>query len=90
MWKIAFHPKWIPFHALALGATYTCVRLGIWQWDVRWTQDSATAEPSLSLQSTFYAFQWWFFAIFFLWFWFKFFKDEKKAQDKKALEQESQ
>jgi hypothetical protein len=41
----------------------------------------------LSVQNTFYAFQWWFFAGFFLWFWFKFFKDEKKVQDKQKLDQ---
>ncbi len=82
MWKIAVQPKWIFFHALVLGATYTCFRLGIWQWDARFQEDG----KSLSLQNTFYAFQWWFFAAFFLWFWFKFFKDEKKAQDKKLSE----
>jgi hypothetical protein len=88
MWKIAIRPKWILFHALVLGASYTCLRLGFWQWEVRW-EASAGGTPVLSLQNTFYAFQWWFFASFFLWFWFKFFKDEKKAQDKQNSEQEA-
>lgn len=84
MWKIAIQPRWILFHALVLGATYTCFRLGIWQWDARFEADGTT----WSLQNTFYAFQWWFFSAFFLWFWFKFFKDEQKAQAKKQAEKE--
>lgn len=84
MWKIAAQPRWIFFHALVLGASYTCFRLGIWQWDARFQSDGY----SLSLQNTFYAFQWWFFSAFFLWFWFKFFKDEKKAQDNKLAQKD--
>jgi hypothetical protein len=87
MWKIALNPKWILFHALVLGATYTCLRLGFWQWEVRWQGVASDETPTLSVQNTFYAFQWWFFAGFFLWFWFKFFKDEKKVQDKQKLDQ---
>lgn len=89
MWKIAIHPRWIFFHALVLGATYTCFRLGIWQWEVRIEESVDSTTETISLQSTFYAFQWWFFAAFFLWFWFKFFKDEKRAQDKKLSERDS-
>ena len=48
----------------------------LWQWIRRERVDQVTGETVINLQSTFYAFQWIFFAVALAWFWYRFFKDE--------------
>jgi hypothetical protein len=76
MWKIILQPKWYLFHVVSGLGVLVCIRLGIWQWVRRERVNPVTGDIIVNLQSTFYAFQWIFFAIAVIWFWFKFFKDE--------------
>lgn len=76
MWKIASERKWLLFHMATILGIVFCLRLGIWQWIRRARIDSSTGEVVISLQSSFYAVQWVFFAIALAWFWVRFFQDE--------------
>ncbi len=76
MWKIAFKKKWLLFHIATIVGILFCLRLGVWQWIRRERVDQVTGETVINLQSTFYAFQWIFFAVALAWFWYRFFKDE--------------
>jgi len=76
MWKIALERKWIFFHIFTIVSIALCLRLGLWQWFRRERTDAITGEQVLSLQSSFYAVQWLFFAAAVGWFWYRFFRDE--------------
>ena len=76
MWKVIKEPKWIGFHLLTLIAFLACMQLGVWQWQRRHRVDEITQVVSFSSRSFIYAFQWWCFAGFAIWFWYRFFKDE--------------
>ncbi|MFM1985826.1 MAG: hypothetical protein RIS18_43 [Actinomycetota bacterium] len=76
MWKIALERKWLPFHIFIILSIVFCLRLGLWQWIRRERVDALTGDVVISLQSSFYAGQWVFFAIAAGWFWYRFFRDE--------------
>ena len=76
MLRYALSPRWIPGHLLALGVLLVCLRLGWWQWEGR-----------TSLQNTFYAAQWVFFGVVALWFWWRYLKDERRADEEWDAEQ---
>lgn len=59
---------------LSLAVTYGFSRLGYWQWQSRQRQVDETTVV-IDWQNTFYAFQWWMFAAFVVWFWWKFIAD---------------
>jgi len=77
--RYAISPRWIPGHLLALGAMALCVRLSVWQWDVGRAPLEPGGPPRNSIQNLFYAFQWLFFAGFVAWFWVRFLRDERIA-----------
>jgi hypothetical protein len=76
MWKIALERKWLLFHIFTIISIALCLRLGLWQWIRRERTDAITGDQVLSLQSSFYAVQWVFFAVAVGWFWYRFFRDE--------------
>jgi len=76
MWKIALERKWLLFHIFTIISITLCLRLGLWQWVRRERTDAITGDQVLSLQSSFYAVQWVFFAVAVGWFWYRFFRDE--------------
>jgi len=76
MWKIALERKWLLFHIFTILSIAVCLRLGLWQWVRRERTNAITGDQVLSLQSSFYAVQWLFFAIAVGWFWYRFFRDE--------------
>jgi len=76
MWKIALERKWLLFHIFTITSIALCLRLGLWQWIRRERTDAITGDQVLSLQSSFYAVQWVFFAVAVGWFWYRFFRDE--------------
>jgi len=76
MWKIALERKWLLFHIFTIISIALCFRLGLWQWVRRERTDAITGDQVLSLQSSFYAVQWVFFAVAVGWFWYRFFRDE--------------
>jgi len=76
MWKIALERKWLLFHIFTIISIALCLRLGLWQWVRRERTDAITGDQVLSLQSSFYAVQWVFFAVAVGWFWYRFFRDE--------------
>jgi len=76
MWRVAREPKWIGFHLLTIISFFACAQLGFWQWDRRNRFDEISQTLTFSSRNFLYAIQWWLFAAFVLWFWYRFFKDE--------------
>jgi hypothetical protein len=74
MLRYLSHPRWIWWHLLTVTVTYGFGRLGYWQWERRVRIDDAQ-RTVIDWQNTFYAFQWWVFAGFVVWFWWKFLVD---------------
>ncbi|MFZ9840386.1 MAG: hypothetical protein ACO3DX_01585 [Candidatus Nanopelagicales bacterium] len=88
MLRYLSQPRWIWWHLVAIGFGYGFFRLGWWQWERRIRIDLASGEQIADWQNTFYAVQWWIFALFVVWFWWKFLADGYNLT-KKASENES-
>lgn len=67
-------------HLAALAFSYAFAALGWWQWERRIRLNPETGVELIDWQNTFYAFQWWFFAVFAVWFWWKFLSDGFKIE----------
>jgi len=65
---LAFTPRWIGGLLFCLAAAAVCGFLGKWQWN-------ASESVHGTLQNLAYAFNWWLFAAFFVFFWFKALRD---------------
>jgi len=78
--KYLSHPRWLWWHLLSLAVTFGFTRLGFWQWNRRLRQiDEQTSV--VDWQNTLYAFQWWVFAGFVVWFWWKFVSDSYRLNE---------
>lgn len=53
---------------------------GGWQWSVAFANVDANGDPSLDVRNLVYALQWWVFAAFGTWFWFRFLRDQRDAE----------
>lgn len=90
MLRYALSPRWIPGHLLALGVLLVCLRLGLWQWEAGREPLEPGGPPRNSIQNLFYAAQWVFFGVVALWFWWRYLKDEKRADEEWDAEQAQQ
>lgn len=54
--------------------------MGIWQWNVATAPRTPGGPANLNLRNLVYAFQWWIFAAFGVWFWFRFIRDQRDAE----------
>jgi hypothetical protein len=57
--------------------------LGRWQWQARTSFNTEDGTAVVDWQNTFYAIQWWLFAAFVVWFWWKFLFDGYNLENKK-------
>jgi len=53
---------------------------GIWQMEVAFSEISADGTSGFNARNLVYAFQWWIFAAFGVWFWFRFLRDQRDAE----------
>jgi hypothetical protein len=53
---------------------------GSWQWGVAFSEIGADGQPALNPRNLVYAIQWWVFAAFGTWFWFRFLRDQRDAE----------
>ena len=74
-------PRWILLHLIAIAFSAGFLRLGWWQWQARNRIDLQSGEVIIDWQNTFYAFQWLAFALFVVWFWWKFLSDGFKLEN---------
>jgi hypothetical protein len=72
-------PRFYLLHLLTVGIAIGFSWLGYWQWQLR-IRVLPDQTQIVDWQNTFYAFQWWFFAAFAIWFWWKFLTDGLKLE----------
>lgn len=53
---------------------------GAWQWEVAFSDVSADGTTGFNARNLVYAFQWWIFAAFGGWFWYRFLRDQRDAE----------
>lgn len=53
---------------------------GIWQMEVAFNDISADGTSGFNARNLVYALQWWIFAAFGVWFWFRFLRDQRDAE----------
>ena len=78
MLRYALAPRWWVTHCLVAAAFLGCMRLGLWQLQVA---QGVPAGATWDLRNSFYASQWIFFACFGLWFWGRFLRDQRAADE---------
>jgi DNA-binding transcriptional regulator of glucitol operon len=66
--KFALTPRWLALHAFVLAAVVTMVLLGRWQLEV-------SNRKGFNLQNSAYSVQWWAFALFAIFFWWRIVRD---------------
>ena len=77
--------RWIPWHVFCFAAAGVMIWLGLWQWNVAGAPHPAGA-PISSWRNYAYAVNWWIFGGVALWFWWRFMRDQKVADEKREAE----
>lgn len=57
------------------------LRLGVWQFSRGFVQPGPGEPTQYHLLNIVYGFQWWIFAVFAAWFWWRFLRDQKRTED---------
>lgn len=78
--RFALARRWVPWHVFCLAAVVFMVMAGGWQWEVAFSDISADGTTGFNARNLVYAFQWWIFAAFGVWFWFRFLRDQRDAE----------
>jgi hypothetical protein len=68
-------------HLIVVALFVGCLRLAQWQWTVAVTPANPGDAAGLQIRNAFYAVQWVFFALFGVWFWGRFLRDQRVADD---------
>jgi hypothetical protein len=79
VFKYLLQPRFYALHVLTTAVAYGFGWLGFWQWQSR-IRVLPDRSEIVDWQNTFYAIQWWFFALFVIWFWWKFLSDGRKLE----------
>ncbi len=72
--------RWVPWHAFWIAAAFFMLMAGTWQWDVTFSYIGADGTSEFNARNLVYAFQWWIFAAFGIWFWWRFLRDQRDAE----------
>lgn len=80
VFRFAMSRRWVPWHLFCAAAVVLMVWAGVWQWDVAFSEIDANGVPTLNPRNLVYALQWWVFAAFGTWFWFRFLRDQRDAE----------
>ncbi len=72
--------RWVPWHLFCAAAVVLMVWAGTWQWDVAFSEIDSSGQPTVNPRNLVYALQWWVFAAFGTWFWFRFLRDQRDAE----------
>jgi hypothetical protein len=67
--RLLLSPRWLALHAVTLACVVAFIRLGVWQWDVR-------RGPYGALRNLAYGLQWWIFAGFTVFMWWRMLRAE--------------
>jgi hypothetical protein len=77
--------RWIGWHLFSLFLVVVLVGAGVWQWDVAMSSVGPDGESNVNIRNLVYAMQWWVFAIFGMWFWLRFLRDQRDADLEEML-----
>lgn len=72
--------RWIAWHLLSATLVSAMIALGVWQWMVSTSPATPGGPPAWNLRNLVYALQWWVFASFGVWFWFRYIRDQRDAE----------
>ena len=81
MIRYALAPRWWFMHLVVAAQFIGCLKLGLWQWETGHAANADDTGLGGHLRNDVYAFQWWFFGAFGLWFWTRFLRDQKIADE---------
>jgi DNA-binding transcriptional regulator of glucitol operon len=73
-YSFVFRPGWLAFHLFTVAATITMVLLGRWQLHV-------SEAKHFNIQNFGYSIQWWLFAAFGLFFWWRLVRDAARRAE---------
>lgn len=73
-------PRWLAWHVFCAVLIAGLVGMGVWQWSVATAPTTPGGPANLNLRNLVYAFQWWIFAAFGVWFWFRFIRDQRDSE----------
>jgi hypothetical protein len=83
--RYALSPRFIAWHLCCLVLVGLLIAAGVWQWGVATSEIGADGEPVINIRNLVYACQWWVFAAFAIWFWFRFLRDQRDADHEEML-----
>lgn len=78
--RYALSRRWIAWHLFCASLVVGMVAAGIWQWGVAFDSLETPGSDGLDVRNLVYALQWWVFAAFGVWFWFRFLRDQRDAE----------
>lgn len=76
--------RWIGWHVFCLFLVVVLTTSGVWQWNVAVSSTGLDGESNVNIRNLVYAMQWWVFAIFGVWFWLRFLRDQRDADREEA------
>jgi hypothetical protein len=76
--------RWIGWHLFCIALVVVLVSAGAWQWIVAMASTGPDGESNVNIRNLVYAMQWWVFAIFGVWFWLRFLRDQRDADREEA------
>lgn len=77
--RYMFQSRWWPWHLLCGFVFAALVLLGYWQMRVAFNPGEWHGEE-LSIRNFVYALQWWVFAAFAIWFWYRYMRDQRQSE----------
>lgn len=80
VFRFATSRRWVIWHLFCLTMVVGMIMAGVWQWGVAFDSVDANGQASLNARNLVYALQWWVFAAFGIWFWFRFLRDQRDAE----------
>lgn len=75
MLRFALHGRWVPWHVMCIVLISLLIAAGVWQWNVAFDD-----VEGINMRNLVYAIQWWIFAAFGCWFWWRFLRDQRDAE----------
>jgi hypothetical protein len=78
--RFALSRRWVPWHLFCGVLVAFMIVAGTWQWEVAFSGVGVGGETGFNARNLVYALQWWVFAAFGVWFWFRFLRDQRDAE----------
>lgn len=72
--------RWIAWHLICLILVAFMVGMGVWQWMAATSPAEPGGPPAWNPRNLVYALQWWIFAVFGVWFWYRYLRDQRDEE----------